>query len=261
MGNECCFKGRGKIWLRKQIDACTGNTNDWFHVGNASIFQLNQTTTESTVKDYTSKIGGLACSSIEIDQVNLNLTLNCLNSRNFGLALNAEGYDGNVPAGTVTNEGYTVRAEGEFIPFSFMPDDDSNLVVTGTGGSPTYTKDVDYRVTGNGIELIPTADGGSITAGTVLEIDFAYSLQTLLDLIQSASIEYEVFLDGYNIAASTPKKFGVHLYRVRFTPATNVDFLSDDFATMELTGKVMQDACHINLSGFEQYGIYRELAA
>jgi len=256
----CCFKGRGKIWLRKQITGCGTNPNPWFHIGNASLFQINNTTTESTVKDYTSKIGGIACSSVEIDQVNLNMTINCLNARNFALALNAEGDIGNIPAGTITDEGYTVIEEGEFIPASFMPTDDVNLVVTGPAGVPVYVKDTDYRVTGNGIELIKIADGGSIGVGQVLEIDFNYVQQTLLDLIQAASVEYEVFLDGFNIGAAIPEPFGVNLFRVRFGPASNVGFISDDFAVLEVTGKVMQDECHINANGFEQYGIYRELA-
>lgn len=260
---SCCFKGRGKVWFRKQVDFCpvlpgTPNPNPWYHIGNAELFQINTTTTEQTVKDFTSKAGGIACSSIEIDQVNLNVTMDCFKKRNILLALLAEGAIDNVPAGAVANEVFVVEEEGEFIPLEFIPTG-ASVVVTGTAGAPVYVLGTDYEVTGTGVQLITVADGGSITVGTDLEIDYNYPLQTQLDIIQSAAQEYEVYLDGFNIAEAGAPPFGVHLFRVRFSPAQNIDFISEDFITLEVTGKVMQDECHINASGFEQYGLIKLL--
>jgi len=259
---SCCFKGRGNIYFRKKVAFCptllNPNTNPWYPIGNASLFQINTTTTESTVKNYTSKAGGIACSSVEIDQVNLNVTMNCFKKRNILLALLAEGAVDNIPAAAIVNETFVVAEEGEFIPLDFIPTG-STIVVTGTAGTPVYVLGTDYTLTGGGILLITVADGGAITVGTDLFIDYSYPLQTHLDIIQSVSEEYEVYLDGFNIAEAGAPPFGVHLYDVRFSPAQNIDFISDEFITLEVTGKVMQDECNINAAGFEQYGLIKLL--
>jgi len=220
---DCCFIGKGKVYLRKKADFCptsaNPNPNDFYPAGNVAQWQVEISENVITQPDYQSKAGGIECSIREISDIQLNLTFACYSIRNLGLALLGTNEPVTAPVAVVA-EPHTVQAVCEFVPLLQMPDLSVAPVVG--DGTTTFVEGTDYVVT-------PTGTGSS---------------------------DYEIVIDGINQADCKP--FQVHLFNVRLSPASQADFIGvGEFATLEISGTVQKDACKINASGLEQYGTFK----
>lgn len=113
------------------------------------------------------------------------------------------------------------------------------LVITdsATGGPATLTVDVDYTV--------------DVVSGKVTFVDtsghtqpyqasYGYTDPTSVSLQSAGAKNYILFFEFFNVV-NDGDPGSLELYSVRFDPATNVDFLSDDLQVMELTGTMLVD--------------------
>lgn len=117
--------------------------------------------------------------------------------------------------GTNTTDGTVTWADlGEFAP------------VAGT----------DYEVRPAGI-WIP-ADS-NIQTDTV-SVAYSYPGQDIIEALTQSASEYELLFDGLNEARSG-KAAVVNMHRIRFGAAANLDLIGDDYAGLELTGKLLSD--------------------
>lgn len=100
--------------------------------------------------------------------------------------------------------------------------------------APTAGTDYEVRPAGiwfSSTSTIPTA-----------QVTVAYQRpgQDVVQALTQAAGEYELVFDGINEARSG-KASVVTVHRLRFGPAANLDLIGDDYAGMELTGKLLSD--------------------
>jgi hypothetical protein len=136
--------------------------------------------------------GGKAFSKKRLDAVGLRFKYIDLTAARMAQVMRANVTD--VAAGSASSEAHTAY-HGGFIPLDYV--DPSSIVVTGSGGTPTYVVDTDYTLGYNGIEILST---GSISDASAIEISYSYSDQKVIEAFVNSSENYEVYIDGINDA-------------------------------------------------------------
>jgi hypothetical protein len=233
---EISFLGLGDLYL---APAGGGPARP---VGSASQIQLGITEDEKDQQNY-GRAGGLLNSVSRITAVTLALTLQSLSPPNLALALRADRSD--IEAGTVTGEAHTAYT-GALIRIANI--DPSDVVVTdASDGTTTYTEGADYKVTSAGV--IPLAGGAIDTAiqalsepsdGLPVTIDYSYGARSVVEALTHSGTEYVLYFDGLNEADSGKSAVG-DLWRVKFGAAKQLDLVGDDYAGLELAGKLLAD--------------------
>jgi hypothetical protein len=103
-------------------------------------------------------------------------------------------------------------------------------------GAFTPVAGTDYEVRPAGL-WIP-ADS-NIQTPTVT-VAYQHPGQDVVEALTQAAGEYELMFDGVNEARSG-KAAVVRVHRIRFGAAANLDLIGDDYAGLELTGKLLSD--------------------
>jgi hypothetical protein len=224
------YIGSGKIYMRVK-----GAAAALVEVGNCSALQFAINENVITLVDYTKPGGGTYNEVRRIESVELSLTAHDLSPDNLQRAL--FGYTSATTAGSVSSEAGVGYVDG-ITPTARPLDVNGTTGVTGTGGTPTYTEGTDWEARPGGIYVL---SGGAITDGTALEISYdALGFDTVQALTASAQ-EYEMVFDGLNEARSG-KSVVIQAFRVKLGAAANIALIGDEFAALELTGKVLQDS-------------------
>jgi hypothetical protein len=115
-------------------------------------------------------------------------------------------------------------------------------------GKVTLVVDTDYTVSGSGILLDAAA---RITDGETFQIDYTKAAGSVIEALTSSAQEYELVFEGLNEAQSG-KAVSVQAYRVKIGAAKNLGLITDDFASLEMSGRVLKDATKTG-SGISQY--------
>lgn len=241
---NCCFKGRGEIAVVDYAQAIK-KTAGLMAVGNASSCVVNLTERKENVRDYTSSAGGMECSSREVDEVEVAITMICSNAENLAMGLYGVGATGNVDTAAVASE-LQVAWPGAIVPLADLADETVAIVVKNVAGSTTYVAGTDYEVTQAG--SIRSLPGTSIPAPTVtsgvgqpnIAVTYTRKVQSLVQLVRRASKPVLMHFDGINIMdGNRPTYFD--LYRVLFGPAKSFSAISDGVSQLELVGTVTRD--------------------
>lgn len=220
------YLGSGKIYLRD-----TTGSGGLIEIGNCS--SLNFTVSEETkeLKDYTQAGGGTFNEVKRITAVEVQMTAHELSAANLARAL--YGSTSVVTAGTVTDESHTVAAQGDFIPTTFL----ASAITTVKVAAATKIEGTDYEVRAGGIYIIP---GGGIAAAATVLITYTKAGTDVVQAITGSGKEYELLFDGLNEARSG-KKTRVNAYRVKIGALASLGLIGDDYAAMEMTGKLLKD--------------------
>jgi hypothetical protein len=164
-----------------------------------------------------------------------------------------------VTSGAGAWAGSTAVAEGTFI------DDGTNLQECTTAGTTDSTEptwglivggtvtdgtavwtnrgpfaavaDTDYEVRGAGLMIM---DGG-IPDGCPISVAYSYGAHQIVQALTSGSGIYELTFDGVNEADSNSPSI-LDIYRLQIGATASLPFLSDDFASLEVKGKVLLDS-------------------
>lgn len=120
-------------------------------------------------------------------------------------------------------------------------------------GRTLLTAGTDYNVDGNGVLF--TADA-SATAGEPIEADFTSTNSDVVQALTSSGKEYRLVFDGLNEARSG-KRVLVDAFRVRLGAAQNIGLIGEDYAALEVSGKVLLDTTKVG-AGVSQYFTVRQ---
>lgn len=109
--------------------------------------------------------------------------------------------------------------------------------ITGAAGTATYTKGVDFDVNER-FGWIKALPGGAIVDGQPLSVDSSYDgyTGTRVTGATQSSIQMQVRFDGRNLVDGTDCEVEVDLVTISSKAA--LDFLSDGFGTVPLTGQM-----------------------
>lgn len=242
------YIGKGTVYLglRNGSDALRD-------IGNCSILSFAAEEETREMIDYQNAGGGKLNELKRISGVSMEITMLELKPENIAIAV--FGTASAVSAGTVTDEAHSLVKQGGLVPFANIPDPAQSVTVTGTGGTPTYVEDTDYRRVTAGIEIIV---GGSIADDTALLVDYTKKAGNVVEALLNSGLEYRMVFSGVNEAESG-RQVVVTAHRVKFGPGQSLGFIGDEFAELQVTGEVLKDPA-ITAAGKSQF--YKaELAA
>lgn len=223
------YIGVGKFYLRE-----SGSAAPLVAVGNASALALNVTEDVKELRDFTQPGGGTYNEVRRVAAVELAITIHDLSPENLAIAL--RGITSANSVTPVVDEPHTAYVGG-LIPTN-KPATDGTIVVK--EGVTALTEGVDYELTPGGILVLGGGSPAAVTDGDTLLISYTPAASNALEALLEAGQEYEVYFAGLNEARSG-KAFNVHGYRWRPGPAANLALIGDDYAGLELTGKLLKD--------------------
>lgn len=224
------YIGKGSVFV-KEIGVAGPSVN----IGNVHQFDVSQTLSERSLADYESISGGEANSSSRIDSVTATLQLRDVSAAN--LALGGLGKVTTIAAGAVVDEPHT-GYKGGFLRTAFNIDLSVAPTVTGTGGTPTYAAGTDYTVRAAGVLIL---EGSTIPDATALEISYTKKGGSRVDFLVASGKEFSVTFAGLNEAQAGTAMTG-DIWRFKPNPFQTLSLMGDDYASLDLTGKILRDS-------------------
>ena len=140
-----------------------------------------------------------------------------------------------VSAGTVTDEAVTARV-GKWV--DLVQANVSSVVVTDSTGATTYTEGTDYEVNAR-LGMIRVLSGGAINDGDSLLVDYSYGAESGVKItgITEPIIKLAILMDGRNLVNGRDCR--VEVWEAQVTADAAIDFLSSDFLTASLKGRMI----------------------
>ncbi|MEM4239437.1 MAG: hypothetical protein QXP49_07025, partial [Nitrososphaerota archaeon] len=232
------YIGSGRVYLRDR----NAQGGGLVEIGNVSdlVFSVDEEVKE--LRDYRTQGGGTLNEVRRIKSVSVSIVLSQIDPMNLSRAL--YGTTSRIDGGTVTDETH-VAVKGALIPLNKI--NFSNIVVKSSDGSVTYTAGEDYEVRQAGIYIL---ESGDITDGSTIKISYSYGEQDVVQALAGAQGEYELLFEGLNEARSS-KPVIVRAWRVRFGALKKLSLIGDDYASLELEGKVLADDTKV--AGISRY--------
>lgn len=251
-----CSKTAGTVYLRNLLLP----NQPFISIGN-STFDVNQSTTDSSVPDYESSSGGVACSDSQIEEITLDITTTNFNAANYALATQGSIYTTLLTP--IANEAVRVFSgqlsfTNQLINTAVAP------LVTGTAGAPVYVNLVDYVVTTNGITPviggaidIAIAAGSGTPKSIILEVDYTPVARDLIEGLTAGGNSYEVKVSTIN-RVNGNKVAVWTFFQVSFSAASTLTLISREFGELALVGKLTRDSTKLGTqSGY--YNIQAQL--
>ncbi|MFQ3230861.1 hypothetical protein [Reinekea sp.] len=234
------YIGSGRVYLKER-----GTTDPLLPVGNVSSLAFAFEEDKKTLADHQNPGGGVADSVSRITGATGNMNTNTINSRNMAMALRADVTT--VAGTTITDELHnSAGVHDEFIPFNF-PYDKAQTVTVKSSADLALVEGTDYQLSNGGIIVM---GGGSIDQ---LGVKLSYTSlgADVVEMLTNSGKEYELHFDGLN-EADSGRAVQIIIHRLKFSPASGMDWLGDDFAEMPLEFDLLS-AGNIVAAGKSQY--------
>ena len=225
------FIGSGDVYYNRVV---AGVDQGWLLFGNATKFEIKENATIKERKSRGKSDYGQVKDSVGLkDAAEISITLDDLDKDNLALAFLGEVSTIAVTGASATAEVQTAYS-GKSLKLTYGKV--SAVVVKDVTDLITYVLGTDYNVLSATLGLIEVIAGGSISDGDVLHIDYTYAT-VAGDRVKGGtapSVKLALLLDGENFADQSESQ--VNVWEAVLTPETGVDFLSEDFATLDLNG-------------------------
>lgn len=224
------FSGQGPVFIGER-DA-SGQPKGLDFLGDMATVTLTPSVDKETVTENVSGSSAIGASFTKKVEYQFAMQMRSIKPDHLSVALQS----GNTAkaAGTVTNEPH-VGYKGKFIVLKHT--NVSSVVVTKTGGTPTYTAGTDYIVHADK-GMIEIISAGAITDGLALLTDYSHAAQHHL-AVAPADKDYYLVFSGIN-RADNNKQTRCEMYRVQLSPSA-LAMIESKSAEMPITGTVMLD--------------------
>ena len=221
------FMGVGNVYM-KEVGASAG----LLPIGNVDALSFAVQEEIIKKKDRTTPGGGTANEVRRIESAEMSISMSELSPTNLGRAL--FGDVNAISSGSATDEAHTAY-QGALVPTKYV--NPTSVVVTGSGGTPTYTVTTDYVVTEHGILIV---DGGGISNGTAIEIDYSYAAVDIVEAIRNSAKEFEMVFAGLN-EANSDRAARVTAHRFKMGAASELALITDEHAVLAVSGELTKD--------------------
>jgi len=236
------LSGQGALLIaERNID---GSPKGFREVGNVSAVNLG---VETTVFEHKNSCDGTRGIDLEIVQeINVSLTMTIEHMSKENLADALYGTSNAVAGASATDEAVVAyhdlwsRLENCQV---------SSVVVTGTGGTPTYVVDTDYEL--NAVAgTIKALSTGSISDLDALEVSYTYAAQDNVEGVTSSSAPIRwVRFEGLNTADSDNPVIA-DVFKASLQPLAELALITDEITQMEVETKVLSDALRSSGSNY-----------
>lgn len=237
---EKSYIGKGVVYIKNRA------SGGFRFLSNVESLTQSFETEEKSIPNNTAAGGGKWDSLTRITAAKAAASMYDLSAENLALATN-----GSVTAITATpivDEALTATALGEIVPTAKIIDTTVAPVVTGVGGTPTYTVTTDYTVSPAGITPVV---GGTMVADTGFLVDYTPKAGNAIQMLIAAAAEYTLMIDGLN-EADSGKPVRITMHRAKPAAASEISYIGDDFATLPVEFELLADTT-IVAAGASQY--------
>lgn len=219
-------------------------------IGNTSKLDFAIEEEKKELADYESTGGGIADSVARIKSVRLSLSVHKLSPSNLALAL--RGTTSSVAAGPVAAELHEEVLAGGLVVFRQPQDMTKTLTVTdGEDVDPvTYQEGRDYVRRRAGIQIVPSADGGTIADKSDIEVSYTALSAITVEALTNVGEEVRLVFDGTNEANGLPLL--VDVFRLKPGATKGWSLIGDDFSALEIEADVLSDTSRTG-AGLSQF--------
>ncbi len=228
--------GRGKVYFDR-FNSSGAKTGELF-LGNCPTFEITPSPEE--VKKYS--CGERAAALVASDVIRTSLALRIVgdefSKENLAMALFGDNSTLSQTGAVQPSEAIADVLQGRY--YKLTKRSIVSAVVTGIGGTPTYTLNTDFKVD-NVTGRIYIVEGGGIANGTDIEATYTYgtiSLATVRGMNQ-ASVKGAVRFIG---DPARGPQYECEIWRVSIRADGAIGFISDEYASFTLTGDVEADS-------------------
>lgn len=225
------FSGQGPLFLGPR-DA-SGNPAGLIFVGDISEASLTPNVETAEIVENVSGSSGIGSSFTKRVEYQVSITMRSVKPDHLAQAL--QGSVTNKAGGTVTDEAITGYLD-KMTPL--VHNKVSNVTVTDSGGTTTYTAGTDYVLHADE-GLIEVLSGGAITDGESLLVDYDYATQDHVKVAPANQELYMVFA-GMN-RADNNKQTRCEIYKVKLDPGV-LGLIQEEHAEIPITGRVLLDS-------------------
>lgn len=229
------FIGSGDLYIDRLSDL--GASTGLIEIGNAIKFAITEAT---DLKERKSKGRDTYGQTLDTAQIKkpaaIAISLDDLNKENLAIALLGDLETINEGAGSVTDEAVTAIA-GKFADLAKRNITAASVVVQDVTDTTTYIEGTDYEIHYR-LGKLKALAGGAIADAAVLHVDYDHGAVSGSRIQGSArpTIRARLILDGKNFADG--RAVQVEVDEATLTPSGEVDFLADDWTSLQLTGSL-----------------------
>lgn len=226
------FLGKGDVYIDRDLKG------QFRLLGNTTKFAIAET--EADVKERTSKMRdtyGSALDTVIIPKpAKISIELNDIDAKNMALALRGLIEEIDVTAGNVPLSDFEVTELDVWLETGHT--NISDVVVKNSDESATYVENEDYVVNGR-LGMIKFLSSGGVAKGDTVRLGYNYGNVTgkRIKAGRVTEIECALLLDGQNM--TNGKDCTVRVFKCKLRPASEVDFLMDDFQSLSLEGTLV----------------------
>lgn len=228
------FLGAGDVYLARMTAGVFGDYEGPFE---ASKFEIKPNVSLKEQKSKGKNTYGQTVETVALQEpADFTMVLSEVNRATLALALLGTESAVSQTGSTVSNEAITA-AHDKWKPLSKFAVNDGSVVVTNAVGTTTYVEGDDYLVNYD-LGWIKALSTGAITDAQSLLVDFTCKTVTGTDIAGAteAQVRVRVKFDGKNYADGLPAQ--VSIYELVIAADSAFDFLSDEFAEINLPGRM-----------------------
>lgn len=222
----------GNVYVDRKID---GVWQGMVPFGNATKFEIKTNSELKPRKSKKCENYGQAVDSVTIQQpADINITFDEIDRESLSIIFLGNATANTIAATTVTDEIIPVVAAGKIIRTSAS--NISAVTVSDATGVTLFTLGTDYTIENAAVGLINIIDGGAITSGVNVSVDYV-SGEVAYNRVTAGTdpnIKLRYLLVGKNLVTQEPLQ--VEVFESNASPQSGVDFLSEEYATIELSG-------------------------
>lgn len=223
------FSMQGRVYIGPRNPDGSRGPARWVY--DSSNLVLAQEVERETKNESWTGVRGRAATLTTGRNLNVNLTLDQLNTDNAALAM--QGVATEVVAGSVTDEAIGDVTPGDVVALEYAAV--SALAMT-DGSAAALVEDTDYTLNPDtGVIQFLTARTG-VNADT-----YSYAAHSLITALNGGVKDYYVMCDFLNTVDGTLMKGLGEVHRVNFSPASEFGFIQDSFGALELEGEALVD--------------------
>lgn len=235
------FLGAGDLYISRYNPA-TGTFDGFTGPFEATKFEIKPNVELKELASRGRSTYGQVIETVALPQpADFTLELPEVNKESLAIALLGSEATINQGSGTWTDQAVTVAKKGEWIDLGKQNVAEAGFTVTNAGGTVTYVLGTDYEVNYR-MGWIKFATTSALTNGATVHVSGSYGAVggTLIRGAVNSQIRAKFRLDGINFADQLPVI--VDVFEAVISVDSAFDFLSDDFATISLPGRLKTPA-------------------
>lgn len=228
------YLAEGTLYLNREVN---GQPTGWKRVTGTTTFSIK---TSSEIKEQQSKdrgkFGQITASVAIPKPTELKVTISEFQKESLAMALMGDDVIVTESGGTVTAEAITAKLD-IFVELTKNRLVAGSVVVTNTGATTNYVENTDYEVN-YALGMIQAKTGGEITDDQAIKVTFQHSAKAgyKINGATQTQIKGALRLDGKNLVSD--ELISITVDRALLVSDSEVDFLSDDFNKMSLSGRM-----------------------